>query len=204
MLTGFAPQNYKWQNRKVRILNRLFSKKDCRIEEWRKYGPGTPSDHPYSGPAWGIGVVRGCPGQYQSGQIYYSGRNAEQTPPPFPRVAKLCSNVAVEKDRGPPKIIGCEWPWGKIWWPWKVSKWPWFWVEVAVRACQDLATLLFPSMSNSSSLYTFFYSVIYNSVVAPHLINNLKESQIGHFNRILLCLLKKVYPYSFWYTLSQR
>jgi hypothetical protein len=26
-------------------------------------------------------------------------------------------------------------------WPWKVPKWPSFWVEVAVKACRDLATL---------------------------------------------------------------
>ena len=34
-----------------------------------------------------------------------------------------------------------KWPWRKIWWPWKVPKWPWFLVEVAVKACRDLATL---------------------------------------------------------------
>ena len=62
------------------------------------------------------GWSEGGPGQYQSSQHYYLGRNAEQTPPSFPRVARwpwpqpLCSNVAVEKDRWPPKIIGREWP----------------------------------------------------------------------------------------------
>ena len=27
------------------------------------------------------------------------------------------------------------------WWPWKLQKWPWFLADVAVNACQDLATL---------------------------------------------------------------
>jgi hypothetical protein len=26
-------------------------------------------------------------------------------------------------------------------WPWEVPKWPWFWLEVAVKAWLDLATL---------------------------------------------------------------
>ena len=56
-------------------------------------------------PSQARGWSEGAPGQYQSGQHYYRGRNAEQNPHPF------------------------------------------------------------PSMSNLSSLYTLFYSVIYNFVV---------------------------------------
>ena len=70
----------------------------------------TLSSPPYSPHLAGRGEwgwSEGAPGQCQSGQHYYRGRNAEQTPPPF------------------------------------------------------------PSMSNSSSLYTLFYSVIYNSVSSP-------------------------------------
>ena len=69
-----------------------------------EHPPTTPIPH-----ARGVGneVAEGAPGQYQSGQHYYRGRNVEQTPPPF------------------------------------------------------------PSMSNSSSIYTLFYSVIYNSVLPP-------------------------------------
>jgi hypothetical protein len=40
-------------------------------------------------------------------------------------------------------------------WPWKVPKWPWFWAEVAVKAWQDLATLLDTDFTNGAiSKYT--------------------------------------------------
>jgi hypothetical protein len=34
-------------------------------------------------------------------------------------------------------------------WPWRVPKWLWFWSEVAVKAWQDLATLIInPKLNN--------------------------------------------------------
>ena len=48
------------------------------------------------------------------------------------------------------KKVAVKWPWGQIWWPRKVPKWPQFLVEVAVKACRDLATLLYSVTSPAS------------------------------------------------------
>ena len=81
-----------WQNSKGKQpCNVLTEQYRHTAEQWTGHGEWVWSE--------------GDPGQYQSGQHHYRGRNAQQTPP------------------------------------------------------------LFPSMSNLSSFYTLFYSVIYNSVV---------------------------------------
>ena len=48
---------------------------------WRTIRQPRPAGHG----KWGWS--EGAPGQYQSGQHYYRGRNAEQTPPPFSSVS---------------------------------------------------------------------------------------------------------------------
>ena len=115
--TVLHPQNYKWQNGKVWILHRrnpTLSSSQSSIAAMKNFledgrltplsspplppPPPTPSgaplNHPYSPCPAGCGEwgwSERAPGQYQSGQHYYCGWNAEQTPPPFPSMSTSSS-----------------------------------------------------------------------------------------------------------------
>jgi hypothetical protein len=78
-------------------------------------------------------------------------------------------------------------------WPWKVPKSPWFWAEVAVKAWQDLATLVVLRILMRMPLFDFIlqYNIIFLPLTgtASYSLYNFKFVVIEIISQLILELL---------------